>query len=121
CKIAFTSSFPLPEGGNSYDSVRSAIVRLGGTHRTGVRPDVLTHFCVTEKELNRHDSLVQHVLMHDPRPDREPLWIVSHQWLTECLEHHERVEESNFTFPSYSHGGSIHGTGGEDSQSEEST
>ncbi|CRK21875.1 hypothetical protein BN1723_012508 [Verticillium longisporum] len=116
CVIAFTSSFPLPKGSESYDGVRNAIIRLGGTHRTGVRPDVLTHFCVTEKELNRHDSLVQHVLMHDPRPDREPLWIVSHQWLTECLERHERVGESDFTFPSCSHGGGIHGTGGEDSE-----
>lgn len=49
CVIAFTSSFPLPKGSESYDGVRNAIIRLGGTHRTGVRPDVLTHFCVTEK------------------------------------------------------------------------
>ncbi|EEY23999.1 hypothetical protein HYQ46_002178 [Verticillium longisporum] len=125
CVIAFTSSFPLPKGGESYDSVRNAIVRLGGTHRADVRPDVLTHFCVTEKELDRFDSLVEHVVTHVQRPDREPLWIVSHQWLTKCLEQHERAEESRFTFPRYRYSRGINGTASEDSpndvESEEST
>ncbi|EGY23777.1 uncharacterized protein VDAG_05215 [Verticillium dahliae VdLs.17] len=103
CLITITPTYPTSKETDNLNSVRNAIVRLGGSlDFSGDNLDGMTHLCISESEVPQRSALIDIVCSYNRELQKSPnmshkfIKIVQHDWLKKCLDTKTKLDEEEW-------------------------